>query len=226
MPRLLRRTVLVAVAGVAVLAVTAPPAAAHVTVHSDEAVQGAFAEIAFRVPTESATASTVKLRIAFPADPLMENVSVRPHPGWTYQLTEVPVQQVAQHADHSHSGPSQTVSEIEWTAGPGSGIKPGEYDEFRIAAGPLPTATDTLTFRVVQTYSDGEVARWIDLPATGGGEAEHPAPILTLRGPAAALTPQPAVDAPTMQAWWAVGVAGIALMLAIGAIGLALRGRR
>lgn len=41
-------------AGVAVLAVGCPPVAAHVTVHSAEAVQGAFAEFAFRVPTESA----------------------------------------------------------------------------------------------------------------------------------------------------------------------------
>jgi hypothetical protein len=37
----------------------APPAAAHVTVHSAEAVQGAYAEVAFRVSTESATVSTV-----------------------------------------------------------------------------------------------------------------------------------------------------------------------
>jgi uncharacterized protein YcnI len=137
-------------------------------------VQGAFAEIAFRVPTESATASTVKVRIAFPADQLVESVSVRPHPGWTYTVTTAPIQPVAQHTGHSHAGSSQTISEIEWTADEGSAIKPGEYDEFRIAAGPLPTTTDTLTFRVVQTYSDGEVARWIDLPATGGGEAEHP----------------------------------------------------
>jgi hypothetical protein len=41
-------------AGVAVLTVGCPPAAAHVTVHSVGAVQGAFAEIAFRVPTDSA----------------------------------------------------------------------------------------------------------------------------------------------------------------------------
>jgi uncharacterized protein YcnI len=222
MPRLLRRTALVAVAGVAVLAVTAPPAAAHVTVHSDEAVQGALAEIAFRVPTESATASTVKLRVAFPPEHLVETVSVRPHPGWTYQLTTAQIQQVAHH-DHAHSGPAQTVSEIEWTANAGTGIRPGEYDEFRIAAGPLPS-TDKLAFRVVQTYSDGEVARWIDLPAADDQEAGHPAPVLAITGPG--RTSQPVVDVPTMQVWWALGVAGVAMLLAIGAIGISMRRRR
>jgi uncharacterized protein YcnI len=223
MPRLLRRTALMAVAGVAVLAVTAPPAAAHVTVHSDEAVQGAFAEIAFRVPTESATASTVKLRVAFPPDQVVEKVSVRPQPGWTYQLTTVPIQQVAQHSGHSHSGATQSVSEIEWTAGAGTGIKPGEYEEFRIAAGPLPS-TDKLVFRVVQTYSDGEIARWIDLPAADGQEPEHPAPVLTITGTDRVV--QPVVDAPTMQVWWALGGAAVALLLAIGSVGISIRRRR
>jgi uncharacterized protein YcnI len=208
----MRRIAFLLVAGVAVLAVSAPPAAAHVTVHSAEAVQGAFAEIAFRVPTESATASTVKLRVAFPADHLVESVSVRPHPGWTYTVTTAPIQPVAQHAGHDHAAPSQTVSEIEWTAAAGTGIKPGEYDEFRIAAGPLPS-TDKLVFRAVQTYDDGEVARWIDLPTAQ--DPEHPAPILTITSPVAAA---PAATTPLV--WWAVGVAGVALLLALASIGL------
>jgi uncharacterized protein YcnI len=221
MPRLLRHTALMIGVGVAVLAVSAPPAAAHVTVHSDEAVQGAFAEIAFRVPTESATASTVKLRVAFPADQLVDSVSVRPHPGWTYKVTTVPVQQAAA-ATHDHGGPHQTVSEIEWTATPGTAIKPGEYDEFRIEAGPLPA--EKLVFKAVQTYDTGEEVRWIDLPAAQ--EPEHPAPVLTIAAPdqvAKATTP---ADATTPMVWWAVGVAGVALLLALGSVGFSLQRRR
>jgi uncharacterized protein YcnI len=218
MSRLLRRASCLVAAGVAVLAVGAPPAAAHVTVHSDEAVQGAFAEIAFRVPTESATASTVKVRIAFPADQLVESVSVRPHPGWTYAVTTAPIQPVAQHTGHSHAGSSQTISEIEWTADEGSAIKPGEYDEFRIAAGPLPSA-DRLVFRAVQTYSDGSVARWIDLPAAA--EPEHPAPVLTIVRDAPVVTAASAGPMPPT-VWWAIGVGSVALLFAIGSILLQL----
>jgi uncharacterized protein YcnI len=220
----MRRIAFLVVTGVAVLAVTAPPAAAHVTVHSDEAVQGASAEIAFRVPTESATASTVKLKVAFPADHLVENVSVRSHPGWTYTVTTAPIQPAVQHTGHDHSaGATQAVSEIEWTAGPGAAIKPGEYDEFRISAGPLPD-TDKLVFKALQTYDSGEVVRWIDLPADQ--EPEHPAPVLTIAVTKAAT--QAAVSTPsatTPLAWWAVGVAGVALLLAIGAVVLSMRGR-
>ncbi|TCO46620.1 YcnI family protein [Actinocrispum wychmicini] len=217
----MRRIAFLVVTGVAVLAVGAPPAAAHVTVHSDEAVQGASAEIAFRVPTESTTASTVKLKVAFPADHLVESVRVLPHAGWTYTVTTAPIQPVAQHAGHGVAS-SQTINEIEWTAGPGVGIKPGEYDEFRISAGPLPD-TDTLVFKAVQTYDNGEVSRWIDLPTAE--EPEHPAPVLTLAATSRAAAAVPTPSATTPLVWWAVGVAGVALLLAIGAVALVLRGR-
>jgi len=209
----MRRVFLLAAVSVAVLAVAAPPAAAHVTVHSDEAVQGAHAEIAFRVPTESATASTVKLKIALPQ---LEGVTVRTHPGWTYTLTTIPIQPAAQHTGH---GQSTAVSEIEWTAGPGAAIKPGEYDSFVISAGPLP-ATDKLVFKALQTYDTGEVVRWIDVPAAAE-EPEHPAPILTFTQPSTPSTP-----ATTPLVWWSVGVAGLALVFALGAVGLLLRRRR
>jgi uncharacterized protein YcnI len=221
-----RRLTLLAAASVAVLAVSAPPAAAHVTVHSDEAVQGAFAEIAFRVPTESATASTVKLRVAFPPDQLVESVSVKPHPGWTYRLTTVPKEVTAEHAEHQHSGPAQAVSEIEWSAvDPSAGIKPGEYDSFTLAAGPLPDVSQVV-FRVVQTYSDGDVARWIDLP-TGSAEPEHPAPVLSVTATDQKTRPVAAVTQTTpAEVWWALMLAGLALLLALGSVGVSLRNRR
>jgi len=65
------------------------------------------------------------------------------------------------------------VSEIDWTATrPDSAVKPGEYDEFLVEAGPLPKI-DRPELRVVRTYSDGAVVRWID-----PGRSEHPAPAL------------------------------------------------
>ena len=46
-----------------------------------------------------------------------------------------------------------------------------------MSLGPLPTA-DQIVFKALQTYSDGEIVRWIDEAA--GAEAEHPAPVLKL----------------------------------------------
>jgi uncharacterized protein YcnI len=220
-----RRIAFLGAVGAAVLAVGAPPAAAHVTVHSNEAVQGASAEIAFRVPTESATASTVKLRVAFPSDQLIESVSVRPHPGWTYRVTTAPIEVTSQHSGHQHSGPAQAVSEIEWSVvDAAAGIKPGEYDSFTIAAGPMPDASQVV-FRVVQTYSDGEIARWIDLP-TSSAEPEHPAPVLSISAPDQKARTVAAVSQTTpTEVWWALVMAGVALLLALGGVGIALRNR-
>ena len=43
----------------------------------------------------------------------------------------------------------------------------------------LPDA-DTVSFPATQTYSDGSVVKWDQPPLPGGGEPEHPAPMLTL----------------------------------------------
>ena len=58
----MHRRVVAALAGSAlILLASALPASAHVTVNPNEAAKGGFAELSFRVPTESATASTVKV---------------------------------------------------------------------------------------------------------------------------------------------------------------------
>ena len=54
-----------AVTAVAVLGL-APAAFAHVTVNPSDAKQGRYTRVAFRVPTESDTASTTKLEVAIP----------------------------------------------------------------------------------------------------------------------------------------------------------------
>src|SRR5439155_989881 len=58
-------------------------------------------------------------------------------------------------------------------------IGAGQYEDFDVAFGQLPDDSDQLTFKTLQTYSDGKVARWIEEPA-GGDEPENPAPVLKL----------------------------------------------
>lgn len=221
---LLRRIAVIVVTGVVVLLLGAPTAAAHVTVHSAEATTGGFAEIAFRVPTESTTASTVKVEVAFPADHPLESVSIRPQPGWSYRTgTNAPAEL---HAEGRHHGSAaEAVTDVEWTAANAdAAVKPGEYQEFRIAAGPLPEVGE-LVFKVVQTYSDGEVVRWIETPTPDGSPLDHPAPVLSYRPVEQQAAPVVEVGTPAA-VWWAFAAAAVALVLALGSAASALRRRR
>ncbi|HYQ62029.1 YcnI family protein [Actinophytocola sp.] len=231
MSRLLARLGVVLTAAVALVAGGGSVAVAHVSVHADEAMQGGSAEISFRVPTETDTSSTVTVAVAFPADAPIAEVAVLPLAGWTYQVTRTapPASVEAAHG----SEVSEVVSAVEWHA-TGPGIKPGEYEVFRIAAGMLPR-TERMVFKVVQTYDDGQVQRWIDEPVSGEPEPAHPAPVLALsaagadgddNGSMIMMSSTPA--APSQAAWWtAMAVALLALGVALVAVVIALpAGRR
>jgi uncharacterized protein YcnI len=152
----------VAAAAVAAgLVLLAGPAFAHVTVNPSEAEQGSYTKLTFSVPTESDTASTTRIQVALP--PELTSARVKSHPGWTSSLTR--------------SG--DAITAITWTADKDAAIEPGEFDEFDISVGPLPK-TDSLTFKVLQTYSDGSIVRWIQPTRAGQPEPENPAPVLTL----------------------------------------------
>ncbi len=61
-----------------------------------------------------------------------------------------------------------------------SAIAPGAFGEFVIIAGQLPD-TDSLTFKAIQTYSDGSTVSWTDVAAPGSkADLDHPAPVLDL----------------------------------------------
>lgn len=173
-----RRLAAPLIAALGLLVVLALPAAAHVTVSSDNATQGGYATITIRVPNEESDADTVGLKIQLPTDHPIANVSVQPKPGWTFKATtkklDTPIKT-------GHGSLDEAVTEIEWTGGK---IAPGEFDQFLIQAGPLPTDTDSLTFKAIQTYSDSagktsEVA-WIEQAQPGEAEPTHPAPVLKL----------------------------------------------
>jgi uncharacterized protein YcnI len=154
----------------------ATPAAAHVTVNPREATQGGYTRVAFRAPTESDTASTTKLEVFLPEATPIASVSTMPVPGWTIAVERTkPASPVAGEGGQ----PAEVVSKITWTASAGAAVKPGEFQEFPVSLGPLPEV-DQLVFKALQTYSDGSVVRWIEEPAEGGEEPEHPAPVLRL----------------------------------------------
>jgi len=178
-----------AVGGAVVLPATS--AFAHVTVNPREAAQGGYAKLAFRVPNERDNAGTTKLEINFPAAHPFASVSVRPQAGWTYAVERITLPTPIKVHDNEIS---EVVSKITWTGGE---VKPGEFNEFEVSVGPLPSDVESLTFKALQTYSNGEVVRWIEEAAPGGAEVERPAPVLKLTKaePAEAAGTAPAPEA-------------------------------
>ena len=168
------RIVLVALAAGAALVLPATSALAHVTVNPKEATQGRYAKLAFRVPNERDNASTTKLEVILPADHPFASVSVRPQPGWTYSVEKT---QLATPIKVHDNEISETTSKITWTGGT---IKPNEFNEFEVSVGPMPSDVDSLVFKALQTYDNGEVVRWIEEETPGGAEPERPAPVLKL----------------------------------------------
>ncbi len=224
----LPRRVAVLIAAVAGLLIAGTGvASAHVTVAAPGATAGGSAQITFTVPTESDTASTVKLQVQLPKNAPIASVSVKPVPGWTASTTTTHLAQPVKTDDGDTV--TDVVSQITWTADAGQGIAPGQYQTFSISAGPLPKA-DSLAFPAIQTYSDGTQVAWIDPTVAGQPEPQHPAPVVHLTG----STPSTqTASAGTASGGGSGGVevaalvvAIVALVAALAALGLAIGGRR
>jgi uncharacterized protein YcnI len=169
------RLVLVPAVATAVVALAALPASAHVTISPDTAAQGGGdVQLTFRVPNEETNASTTQLQVAFPTDHPIASVLVQPMPGWTAKVDTATLSTPI----HTDDGDiSQVVSQITWSGG---SIAPGQYGAFTVLLGQLPSGTSQIAFKSVQTYSNGDVVRWIDLTQAGQPAPDHPAPVLTL----------------------------------------------
>ncbi|GIH14212.1 YcnI family copper-binding membrane protein [Rugosimonospora africana] len=196
MNRTLRGGLLIGAASLIGVLVSAGAAQAHVTIDPKQASQGGYTRIAFRVPTESDTASTTKLDVNLPTDQPIASVSIEPVPGWTGTLIK---KKLPKPITTDDGEVTEAVTEITWTAtSADTAIKPGQFQEFPVSLGPLPK-TGSIAFKVLQTYSDGNIVRWIEVPTPGQAEPENPAPVLTLTtassDSAAGVTAQPPVTA-------------------------------
>ena len=152
----------------------ATPAWAHVQVEADPGSPGATdATLRIMAAGESGTAGTSKLEVvADPAIPADQVTLVSGPTGWT--LT-----------------PGGTSG--GFTLG-GPALAKGDDANVSLKVKQLPNAPQ-VTFKVVQSYSDGEVVRWIELAGPDGKEPDNPAPIVKLTpGAASAISPKPAND--------------------------------
>lgn len=215
------RWVLAGAAGLVGVLALAAPAAAHVTVNPSQADPGSYARVAFRVPTESDTASTTKLQVYLPTDTPVASVSVEPVPGWTIAVKH---SKLATPLKTDDGSVTEAVSRITWTAGAGAAIKPGQFQEFPVSLGPLPES-GSLTFKALQTYSNGTVVRWIET-SSGGTEPANPAPVLTIAPSATPTAPATTAAAASTDSGTSAGTAlTVAILgLIVGALGLILAG--
>lgn len=165
-----------ALAGPAVLLLSAP-AFAHVTVQPEgTAPKGGYATIGFKVPNERDNASTTKLEITFPTDHPLASVMPQPVDGWKIEVTKSKLDKPLEVHGRKIS---EAVSKVTWTA-EDKGIEPGYFQKFPVSVGSLPEDADQLVFKALQTYSNKEVVRWIEVPQEGQEEPDHPAPVLQL----------------------------------------------
>jgi uncharacterized protein len=169
-------------AGATALAVLAVPgvAAAHVTLQPNTAAAGAFTVENVRVPNEQDNAVTTKVDVQMPHGFVF--ASYEAAPGWTVKVTKSKLAKPVQTDD----GPiSEEISRITWTAKDKSaGIAPGQFRDFPLSVQIPGKAGDKLTFKALQTYSNGDVVRWIGAP-----DADQPAPQITVTAAAAEAGP-------------------------------------
>ena len=202
-----RRLLLIATIALVVF-VAATPALAHVTVSPEEAARGTTTTFTFSVPNEIDSAKTVKVEIFFPDDAAFDEVNAQPVAGWT------------------------AFASKESAVWQGGSISGDDKVEFALTVGPMPNG-DSIVFKALQTYDNGEVVRWIDASPTNGAEPEHPAPVVTLTGPAAvttttteAATTTPAGDDNGDSGDSNVGVIVLVAALVVVAAGVAFAVRR
>jgi uncharacterized protein YcnI len=140
-------------------------------------------------------------------------VSTAPVQGWTAKIVQ---RKLADPVKVGDDTADTEVSEVIWTGGR---LGPGEFLDFPLSVAMPDAPGSTLTFKAVQTYSDGKVVRWIGDPGS-----DTPAPQVSVVGNA-----DPIADVPVGVAAKAPRVgddannrAEVALALAVAALIAAL----
>jgi uncharacterized protein len=163
----IKRTIFASASAAALLAIPATAAQAHVTLQPKTAPAGGYVVEDVRVPNETADAVTTRVVVQFP-DGFAE-ASYQTVPGWSAKVLK---EKLATPVKTDDGEVTEGVKTITWTAkSKADGIAPGQFQDFPLSVQIPGKAGDTLTFKALQTYSDGTVARWIGAP-----DADKPAP--------------------------------------------------
>jgi uncharacterized protein YcnI len=153
------------------LAVT-PLAAAHVSLNPGEWEAGGFARFSVRVPNERPNADTTEVTVQFPESVI--SASFQPVPGWERTVEMVALDEPIE--EEGEDPITERIGSVTWSGGT---IAPGEFQEFGVSFQVPETPGENLVFPSLQTYSNGELVRWIGPP-----DADAPAPMVTVLAPA------------------------------------------
>lgn len=178
-----RRLCIAAVGAVVVVGVAAGPAAAHAEVTaSDPRALAENVTLSFTSEAESDTAGIKELRVVLPKGIAPDALTLKDAPkDWKLTAT----------ADgYSIGGPA---------------LATGTDAEYSVTVRQLPDEK-SLAFKTLETYGDGKIDRWIEVPANGE-KVDNPAPVLELKAaaPGAKLiapapSPTPSSAAPSAPA--------------------------
>jgi periplasmic copper chaperone A len=165
----MRRIVFVAM--LAAAAVSPSAALAHVTLQPPTAPAGGFVRLDVRVPNERDDEATNKVDVQFPEG--FTAARYEPVEGWDVEVTMKTLEEPIQTEDGEIT---EVVDRMIWTAdSDDDAIDPGAFRDFGISVQIPGKAGDKLTFRALQTYTGGEVVRWI-----GEEGSDNPAAIVTV----------------------------------------------
>jgi uncharacterized protein YcnI len=161
--------------GLAIAAVAATPAAAHITLENRQASPGSYYKAVFMVAHGCAGSATIGIRVRIPEGVIA--VKPMPKPGWTIETVKGAYPESYQLHGRSVS---EGVREVVWSGGK---LADDRYDEF-VLSGYLTGSLkpdSTLYFPVVQECEQG-VSRWIEIPQDGkpAHDVKSPAPGLKL----------------------------------------------
>jgi periplasmic copper chaperone A len=127
----------------AALALSASPAFAHVEIEPARAPAGSAAKLTLEVPNERPSAATRKIDVRLPAG--ISSVQGRRLHGWKL---------------------ATRARRATLTAPSGRELRGEQRARFGLLVGLPRQPGATLVFKVLQTYDDGQVVRWIGPPGT------------------------------------------------------------
>ncbi|MBU8543584.1 MULTISPECIES: YcnI family protein [Roseomonadaceae] len=151
-------------------ALCSAPAAAHVTLETQQAAPNSTYRATFRVPHGCDGAPTIRFTVRLP-----EGVTIAqpmPKAGWTLRT-------VARGEAGSGHGATAPLSEIIWEGGR---LESAHYDEFVIRMRLPNTPGELLYIPVVQDCPEGKQAAWTEIPEAGRRITDYrmPAPAVRL----------------------------------------------
>jgi uncharacterized protein YcnI len=163
-------TTRLAVAALVLLAVA--PAAAHVTLETQQAQPNATYRAVFRIPHGCEGAPTTRFTVRLPEG--VTEARPMPKPGWT--LRTLPRANLAAAAAHGAVPP---LAEVVWEGG---SLDDAHYDEFVIRLRLPNTPGELVYIPVVQDCPDGKQAAWVEIPEPGRRITDYrmPAPAVRL----------------------------------------------